>query len=101
MTFPANPKARVERIKALARAGGLPSEREFERLLMRDAGLSRSQVRTVLTSGYKALLSTRDAGGGLDELVASIQRVAGSSPTREANKMSGLVCISLGTSAFE
>ena len=75
VTFPANPKARVDRIKALAQAGGLPTEREFERLLMRDAGLSRSQVRTVLTSGYKALLSTRDAGGGLDELVASIQRV--------------------------
>ena len=75
VTFPANPKARVDRIKARARAGGLPTEREFERLLMRDAGLSRSQVRTVLTSGYKALLSTRDAGGGLDELVASIQRV--------------------------
>ncbi|MCH8926130.1 MAG: HK97 family phage prohead protease [Proteobacteria bacterium] len=73
VTFPANPKARVDRIKA--RAGGLPTEREFERLLMRDAGLSRSQARTVLTSGYKALLSTRDAGGGLDELVASIQRV--------------------------
>jgi HK97 family phage prohead protease len=75
VTFPANPNARVDRIKALAQAGGLPTEREFERLLMRDAGLSRSQVRTVLTSGYKALLSTRDAGGGLDELVASIQRV--------------------------
>lgn len=73
VTFPANPAARVDRIKA--RAGGLPTEREFERLLMRDAGLSRSQARTVLTSGYKALLSTRDAGGGLDELVASIQRV--------------------------
>jgi HK97 family phage prohead protease len=75
VTFPANPKARVDRIKARALADGLPTEREFERLLMRDAGLSRSQVRTVLTSGYKALLSTRDAGGGLDELVASIQRV--------------------------
>ena len=73
VTFPANPAARVDRIKA--RAGGLPTEREFERLLMRDAGLSRSQARTVLTSGYKALWSTRDAGGGLDELVASIQRV--------------------------
>jgi len=90
VTFPANPAARVDRIKARARAGGLPTEREFERLLMRDAGLSRSQARTVLTSGYKALLSTRDAGGGLDELVASIQRVSGSSSAREANKHNGL-----------
>ncbi len=76
VTFPANPKARVARIKALDPGGHtLPTEREFERLLMRDAGLSRSQARTVLTAGYKALLTTRDAGGGLDELVASVKRV--------------------------
>ncbi len=79
VTFPANPKARVARIKAAdpdsSRGAALPTEREFERLLMRDAGLSRSQARTVLSSGYKALLSTRDAGGGLDDLVASVKRV--------------------------
>jgi HK97 family phage prohead protease len=83
VTFPANPKARVARIKAAdpgaswgaAPGTSLPTEREFERLLMRDAGLSRSQARTVLSSGYKALLTTRDAGGGLDELVASVKRV--------------------------
>jgi HK97 family phage prohead protease len=76
VTFPANPKARVDRIKAQAQAGRLPTEREFERLLMRDAGFSRSQARTVLKSGYKALLSTQDAGGGLDEVAARIRRVA-------------------------
>ncbi len=76
VTFPANPRARVDRIKARAQGGRLPTEREFERLLMRDAGFSRSQARTVLTSGYKALLSTRDAGGGLDEVAARIRRVA-------------------------
>ena len=80
VTFPANPKARVARIKAAdpgASGGGpgLPTEREFERLLTRDAGLSRSQARTVLSSGYQALLTTRDAGGGLDDLVASVKRV--------------------------
>ena len=75
VTFPANPKARIERIKAATGGHGLPTEREFERLLMRDAGLSRSQARTVLSAGYKALLTTRDAGGGLDELVASVKRV--------------------------
>ncbi len=75
VTFPANPKARVARIKAADPGGSLPTEREFERLLLRDAGLSRSQARTVLTAGYKALLTTRDAGGGLDELVASVKRV--------------------------
>ena len=75
VTFPANPKALVARIKAAGLGAALPTEREFERLLMRDAGLSRSQARTVLTAGYKALLTTRDAGGGLDDLVASVKRV--------------------------
>ncbi len=73
VTFPANPKARVERIKA--HTAHLPTEREFERRLMRDAGFSRSQARTVLKSGYKALLSTQDAGGGLDAVAARIRRV--------------------------
>jgi len=76
VTFPANPKARVSRVKTRTSAQALPSEREFERLLMRDAGFSRSQARTILGSGYKALLSTRDAGGGLDDLAARIRRVA-------------------------
>ena len=74
VTFAANPKARIERVKT--RADALPSAREFERFLMRDAGFSRSQARTVLGSGYKALLTRRDAGGGLDELAARIRRVA-------------------------
>ena len=64
VTFPANPKARVNRIKARLDAGALPTEREFERFLTRDAGFSRSQARTILGSGYKALLPPRDAGGG-------------------------------------
>ncbi len=75
VTFPANPQARINRVKALVRGGALPSERDFERFLMHDAGFSRSQARTILGAGYKALLSTRDAGAGLDELVACIRRV--------------------------
>lgn len=76
VTFPANPKARISRVKARTGAPGLPSEREFERHLMRDAGFSRSQARTVLGSGYKALLSRQDAGGGLDDLARCIRRLA-------------------------
>ncbi|MFQ6018229.1 MAG: HK97 family phage prohead protease [Kiloniellaceae bacterium] len=75
VTFPVNPKARINRVKALLDAGGLPTEREFERFLMQDAGFSRSQARMILSAGYKAVLSRRDAGGGLDELVACIRRV--------------------------
>lgn len=76
VTFPANPKARIDRIKAGCFSDAPLTEREFERLLMREAGFSRSQARTVLTSGYKALLSKQDAGGGLDEVAARIRRVA-------------------------
>ena len=75
VTFPANPGARIGRIKSLVRGGTLPTERDFERFLTQDAGFSRSQARTILGAGYRALMTTRDAGGDLDELVASIRRV--------------------------
>jgi len=76
VTFPANPKARIGRIAARAAGASLPTEREFERLLTRDAGLSRSQARTVLRSGFRALRAKQDAGGGLDELAMRLRRIA-------------------------
>lgn len=59
VTFPANHKARVSSVKS-----GDPSEqvRNFERWLMLDAGLSRSEARVVINSGFKALLAMPDAG---------------------------------------
>ena len=64
VTFPANPRARVNNVKS----GGF-TEREFERLLMQDAGLSRTEARVVINQGFKALNATQDAGGGgMDEL---------------------------------
>ncbi len=84
VTFPANPDARVARVKGLSGAGTgarLPSEREFERYLTRDAGFSRSQARTIVGSGYKALTPRRDAGQesarSLEDLAARLRRVAG------------------------
>ena len=88
VTFPANPEARVARVKSYIRAGAdrLPSEREFERYLTREAGFSRSQARTIVGSGYKALVtgghrSGRDAGPesgkDLEDLAARLRRVAG------------------------
>ncbi len=55
VTFPMLQQARVTGIKA-----GLPTIREFERWLTRDAGLSRAAARTVIAKGYAAL------GAGLD-----------------------------------
>lgn len=75
VTFPANRRARVTGVKS----GGF-TERDFERLLMQDAGLSRSEARVVINSGFKSLLAMQDAGGSgsneLDEIVATLKRVA-------------------------
>lgn len=55
----------------------LPTERELERLLTRDAGLSRSMARDIINHGLKPLHATRDAGGEeTDELVAAINKAA-------------------------
>jgi len=83
VTFPANPDARVARVKGWNGAGNarrIPSEREFERYLTRDAGFSRSQARTIVGSGYKALTPRRDAGrdsaSNLEDLAARLRRVS-------------------------
>jgi HK97 family phage prohead protease len=62
VTFPMHPQARVHAVKS---AGGrrLPTEREFERWLRRDAGLTRSQARTVIAKGFSHLPRMRDAAG--------------------------------------
>lgn len=64
VTFPMLPEARVDTIKARPFAGARPTEREFERWLTRDAGLSRTEARALLRSGFKSLTATRDARGG-------------------------------------
>lgn len=60
VTFPMLPQARVSQVKA---QGVLPTRRTFERWLVRDAGFSRSQAKTVITKGFSALASARDAAG--------------------------------------
>jgi hypothetical protein len=74
VTFPMLAEARVAHVKARPFAHRAPTEREFERWLTQDAGLSRSQARAVLRAGYKGLI-TQDAARGhpRDRLVAQIQ----------------------------
>lgn len=75
VTFPANEEAQVETVKEKLLKGELPTEREFEQLLTRDAGLSRSEALIVINQGFKALQAKRDAGAeGLQQLAASIER---------------------------
>lgn len=75
VTFPMQPGARVERVKGFSR-GRLPTAREFERWLTRDAGLTRSEARTVIAKGYAGLKRERDAARETDEGLAAVIRSA-------------------------
>ena len=69
VTRPANGKARVGSIK------NDWTERDFERLLTRDAGLSRSEALVVINQGFKSLIAMRDAGSAeLAELYEAVKR---------------------------
>lgn len=57
VTFPANPKARIVGVKASAL-----TDRELERVLVRDAGFSRSEAVALMRGGAPALKAMRDAG---------------------------------------
>ncbi len=61
VTFPMHPDARVHSVKTLAMKNGLPTIRDFERWLMRDAGFTRKQAQTAIAKGFKTLALTRDA----------------------------------------
>lgn len=77
--FGMNPLAEVTNAKSICELvdedGQLADIRSFEKIL-RDAGLSRQQAKSLLSDGYKALLpqeNQRDAEAG--ELVKSIERI--------------------------
>ncbi|RLB67686.1 MAG: HK97 family phage prohead protease [Deltaproteobacteria bacterium] len=53
VTYPANPQAQIATVKA-----ALESKTEFERLL-RHAGFSRSQAKSLMFGGYDALIEKR------------------------------------------
>lgn len=76
VTFPMMPEARIAAVKARPFAIHTPTSREFERWLMHDAGLSRSEARAVIGQGLKGLAARRNAGDGTDDgarLLATIQ----------------------------
>ena len=58
VTFPMLESA----IVALVKGDQLPSEREFERWLVREAGFSAKQAKGIIANGFKSLLNERDAG---------------------------------------
>jgi len=62
VTFPLLPEARIAAIKSSPFAGSVPTERELERWLTRDAGLKRSEARALMGAGFRGLKALRDAG---------------------------------------
>lgn len=72
VTFPANPKARIEGVKS---AGGL-TVRDAESAL-RDAGFSRTEAKAIVAKGFKSI-GQRDVGDNptdaLKRLVSTISR---------------------------
>ena len=72
VTFPMLPQARISKVKSAA----LPTTREFERWLVRDAGLTRQNARAVIRSGYKNLASKQDAAGDEHKLIGAMRRAA-------------------------
>jgi HK97 family phage prohead protease len=71
VTFPMLPGARVESVKAGPGIGALPTRREIERSLRRDAGLTRNEARRLVARGYASLERGRDAAKceGLPEII--------------------------------
>lgn len=77
VTFPMLSGARVETIKSGNPAIRLPTKREIERRLTRDAGLSRGQARALIAKGYSGLTRERDAAKTQPTgLAATIRRAA-------------------------
>lgn len=78
VTFPLLPEARITSTKTKPFASAPPTEREFERWLTRDAGLTRNEARAVLRSGLAGLKALRDAGSGAtgEQRLAALMRNA-------------------------
>jgi len=68
VTFPMNEMTRIDAVKAAEM-----SERDLERMLTRDAGLSRSVARKLMLGGYDAIKAMQDAGDGSEELAALLR----------------------------
>lgn len=75
VTFPLLPEARVTAVKMRPFEGRAPTERDFERWLTRDAGLTRREARAVLRDGFRGLKALRDAGPAESEEHRFAQRI--------------------------
>ncbi|MDX2155136.1 MAG: HK97 family phage prohead protease [Hyphomicrobiaceae bacterium] len=79
VTFPMLPGARIRNVKHRPFASAPPTERQLERWLTQDAGLTRTAARALLRHGHKGLASTRDAAAAPDPealLASRVRRLA-------------------------
>lgn len=72
VTFPMLESATVSLVKGET----LPTERQFERFLMRDAGFSAQQAKAIIAGGYKAIKTERDAGGDGEGVAQALKQLA-------------------------
>ena len=73
------PRRASPRVKARPFAGGAPTEREFERWLTRDAGLTRTEARALLRDGLQGPPGPAGCGPGpIDERGARSRRASAS-----------------------
>jgi HK97 family phage prohead protease len=75
VTFPANDPARVTEVRADTE---LPSVREFERWVRRDAGLTERQAEILISKGYRALRGGSVPSGESCEAFIAAARAAAS-----------------------
>ena len=78
VTFPMLPDARIDTVKGRRHPGRgrLPTTREFESWLTRDAGLTRGEARCVIARGFASLVRARDAAPNTEEGLAGRIREA-------------------------
>jgi len=72
VTFPANDAARVTGVKAAD--GALPTEREFERWLRREAGFTEAEAKTIIAKGFRQVQREAAQSGQLSDLLESVRR---------------------------
>lgn len=73
VTFPANPKARIGRVKDALSHDEDPDIRDLE-CALRDVGLSQSQAKRLLAGGYEALVQRDVPECDLETVAALIRR---------------------------
>lgn len=72
VTFPANDAARVMGVKTAD--GALPTEREFERWLRREAGFTEAEAKTIIAKGFRQVQREAAATDDVRGLLESVRR---------------------------